>query len=59
MPILDDIPEHLRSPDQKDAFLTWVKSLPVEPWVRRGLTNLWQKRNDVRFSSSDYYKAGL
>lgn len=59
MPVLDDIPMHLRGTGNQVQFLLWVNSLPVEAWVKRSLTNIWQKLYSVRFSASDYTKAGL
>lgn len=43
MPSLADIPEHLRTPDKKPAFIEWVLELAIDFSTARSLVHLWSR----------------
>lgn len=59
MPSLVDIPAHLLPIHNKDSFLSWLKQLPVESWVKRSLLRAWGNHNLYTPVASDYHKVGL
>jgi hypothetical protein len=59
MPSLVDIPSHLLSIDQKDAFLAWLKQLPIQVWMKRDLARAWMYHVKQVLFKDDYWKAGL
>jgi len=59
MASLVDIPSHLLTFDNKDAFLAWLKALPCETWIRRSLARAWASHVHDQLSDQDYIKAGL
>ena len=59
MPSALDIPKHLMSADKKDEFIGWVKALPVEIWIKRGLVKIWRETMKIELDGFDYTKMGL
>lgn len=59
MPTIYDIPGHLLHPDKKAHFIGWVKGLPSETWVKRGLVKIWRQTTQVDLERRDYFKMGL
>lgn len=56
---LNDIPIEIRTPEAKNKFITWVKLLKVDPYVKRALIAKWTLSTGIRFSFADYEFLGL
>jgi hypothetical protein len=59
MASLNDIPFEIRTPEAKNRFITWVKLLKVDPYVKRELIAKWILATGVRLSFADYEFVGL
>lgn len=59
MPSLVDIPGHLLSLSEKEAFLAWLKQLPIQTWMKRDLARAWRNHVKIEMLAEDYWKAGL
>jgi len=56
MPSLTDIPDDLKTPEQKDAFVEWVLELAIDFHTARSLVHLWTKLTRTRLSSDEWSK---
>lgn len=59
MPSLVDIPAHLLSLTNKESFLSWLKQLPIQTWMKRDLARAWKNHVQYNMTGDDYRKAGL
>jgi len=59
MPTVFDIPRHLLSPDQKEAFIGWIKNLPVDTWIKRDLVRIWKTTTNTPLEATDWLRMGL
>jgi len=50
MPRVNDIPEHLLSPEMAQEFVEWLKQWPVTTAVRRTLIALWTNASSGRLT---------
>lgn len=56
MPSLTDIPEDLKSADQKTAFVEWVFELAVDFSAKRHLVHLWSKLTRTQLTPDEWLK---
>jgi hypothetical protein len=56
MPSLTDIPEDLKTPEAKDAFIEWTLELAVNFATARSLVHLWTRLTRTRLSSEEWQK---
>ena len=51
MPSVADIPTRLLRKDRKTEFLNWVSRIPMAPYHKRAMVNLWSREMDVKISA--------
>jgi hypothetical protein len=56
MPSLSDIPEDLRSAEQRVAFVEWVFELAVDFSVKRRLVHLWSKLTRTTLTADEWLR---
>jgi len=56
MPSLTDIPDDLKTPEAKDAFIEWTLELAVNFATARSLIHLWTRLTRTRLSSEEWQK---
>lgn len=54
MPSITNIPEHLRTPEQKTAFLAWLSTMPIDFAIARALAHLWSRATKTMLTNEDW-----
>lgn len=56
MPSITDIPDDLKTADQKPAFVEWVFELAVDFSVKKHLVHLWSKVTRTQLTPDEWLK---
>jgi len=56
MPSLADIPDDLKAPEHKPAFVEWVLDLRVDFHTKRALAHLWCSLTRTALSTEEWAK---